>query len=182
MPIDPPGRKKFATVLPAPVRDPPPPASGSGSHSRPSGLPPKRQKRAGAGRFACDACRSRKSAVRVFVIFCSVALVPRFWGVPLRCAQFYSKRAKKKTKEENSMGFWCAAMAGGRMIIFEQRQIVRRRHRQLFNQGRGGYGIIKTEQSSDSTPWALGRAVRTKNTTHTGPSVPQYLGRDPGME
>lgn len=56
-------KKKFVTVLPAPGREPPP-EGGSGSHSRLSGLPPKRQKRAGTGRFACDACRSRKSAVR----------------------------------------------------------------------------------------------------------------------
>ncbi|CAN8105293.1 unnamed protein product [Discula destructiva] len=54
------GKKQYPSILPAPS------SSGSGSivpgHTRAPELPPKRQKRAGAGRFACDACRLRKSA------------------------------------------------------------------------------------------------------------------------
>lgn len=63
-----PGKKRLATLLPAPQV----PGSHkaidgenhSPSHSRAAELPPKRQKRVETGRFACDACRSRKSAVR----------------------------------------------------------------------------------------------------------------------
>ncbi|KAJ4387481.1 hypothetical protein N0V93_008073 [Gnomoniopsis smithogilvyi] len=60
MPMDGTGKKQYTPILPAPS------SSGSSStppsHRRASELPPKRQKRAGTGRFACDACRARKSA------------------------------------------------------------------------------------------------------------------------
>lgn len=71
------GKKKYATILPAasPIE-----SGGAGSQSRTTGLPPRRQRRAGIGRFACDVCRSRKSAVRIlYFLSCSVgqgALVP----------------------------------------------------------------------------------------------------------
>lgn len=55
-------RKKYTPILPAPEQ------TGRGDEKGPvqpgGGLPPKRQKR--AGRFACDACRSKKSAVWPF--------------------------------------------------------------------------------------------------------------------
>lgn len=59
------GKKKFATILPAPLdpKNTAVEANASRSHSGTSELPPKRQRRAGTGRFACDACRARKSAV-----------------------------------------------------------------------------------------------------------------------
>lgn len=62
------GKKQYTNILPAAA------AASSGSSSGSSGfpghtqapeLPPKRQKRVGAGRSACDACRLRKSAVRI---------------------------------------------------------------------------------------------------------------------
>lgn len=56
------GKKQYAPILPAPDSG----SSGSMSGQAPmSELHPKREKRTGTGRFACDACRARKSAVRI---------------------------------------------------------------------------------------------------------------------
>lgn len=59
------GRKKYPRILPAPEpgeRGRPDEEGGPGEVG--GALPPKRQRR--AGRFACDACRSKKSAVWLF--------------------------------------------------------------------------------------------------------------------
>lgn len=76
------GKKQYSSILPAPAAASSS-ASGSAalpSHTGVSELPPKRQKRLGLGRFACDACRQRKSAVRfplpkLFSLPCALSLM-----------------------------------------------------------------------------------------------------------
>lgn len=59
------GRKKYPRILPAPEPGGRGGPDEEGGQRRGAGaLPPKRQRR--AGRFACDACRSKKSAVWLF--------------------------------------------------------------------------------------------------------------------
>lgn len=67
------GKKKYTPILPAPGQGGRSWAGEEGGSPVQLGgaLPPKRQKR--AGRFACDACRSKKSAVRTSSSF-SLAL------------------------------------------------------------------------------------------------------------
>jgi len=55
-------KKRYTRILPAPEHDERGRVGDETSMQLGGGgLPPKRQKR--AGRFACDACRSKKSAV-----------------------------------------------------------------------------------------------------------------------